>query len=86
MPQKKKGKLSQFLIAIFVLAVPFLLLINSKESGVYLCMGPKSHSYHKTKNCTGLDRCSTVPIIVDLSDAIKKYKRDPCDFCYKPKK
>ena len=86
MPQEKKWSPRQILTGLFILALPFLLLLSSKESQVYICLGPTAYSYHKTKDCTGLRRCSKEIILVERSTAIKKYNRDSCGYCYRPRK
>lgn len=56
-----------------------------KADYVYICTGPKSKCYHKTKNCQGLDRCSKEVIKVTKAYAIDQGRRE-CRWCYPKKK
>lgn len=63
-----------------------LLLLSSAKSSetyVYICTGPKSECYNKTKDCRGLQNCSREIIKVSLSDAKEKYHRRSCGYCYR---
>ena len=42
---------------------------NSTNSVVYICTGPKAAVYHRTKHCSGLNRCSGDIVSVSLSKA-----------------
>ena len=74
--------LSLFLVVGQLSAEPYQ---SSKVEYVYICTGPKSKCYHKTKNCQGLDRCSKKVIKVTKAYAISK-DRTPCKLCYSKKK
>ncbi len=50
------------------------LLIKSEEY-VYLCNGPSSKVFHKSKSCKGLSRCSTQITRVSQSTAHFKRRR-----------
>lgn len=50
---------------------------------VYICTGPQSKRYHKTKSCKGLSKCSTKIIQVSIEEATDDYYRTPCGYCYK---
>jgi len=52
------------------------------SGSVYICTGPSSKAYHKTKNCKGLRNCSKEIISVTLDEA-KNMNRKPCGYCYK---
>ena len=52
------------------------------SSTVYICNGPQSHAYHKTKSCKGLKRCSTDIEAVSFNKATSELHRDPCHYCY----
>lgn len=54
---------------------------TDKAEYVYICTGPKSKCYHKTKNCQGLDRCSKEIEEVTLEEA-ENMGRTPCKGCY----
>ena len=74
---------------IAILAVATLAAFGSPTSYeavpsaeyVYICTGPQSKRYHKTKNCKGLDRCSKEVIKVTKAFAEEK-GRTPCKGCY----
>lgn len=46
---------------------------------VYICTGPKASTYHRTPNCSGLNRCSTSVKKVSGSSVSG---RRPCRKCY----
>lgn len=54
---------------------------SNKRTTVYICTGPKSYRYHRTKNCRGFKNCSTEIQAVSLSYA-KSIGRTPCGYCY----
>lgn len=65
------------------LLLVLLLFINSDNTKiVYICTGPYSTKYHKTAQCRGLKKCSAKIKQISLEDAVKKYKRKPCGYCY----
>ena len=45
------------------------------NSTVYICNGPKSAVYHKSSDCTGLNRCSTNITSVSEEKAIQMGRR-----------
>jgi hypothetical protein len=55
---------------------------TQKEAEVYICTGPQSKKYHKTKTCRGLRNCSKTIEKKKVSEA-KKLGRDKCKMCYK---
>lgn len=73
------------------LLIAFLLFISAnicfaqKPDSVYLCMGSMSRTYHNTEYCKGLKRCSTMLFKVSLNDAVNKYHRTGCHYCYNAK-
>lgn len=54
---------------------------NSANSVVYICTGPKAETYHKSKGCRGLNRCSGSIRAISLSKA-KGMGRRACKICY----
>lgn len=50
---------------------------------VYICTGPQSKRYHKTKSCKGLSKCSDKILKVSVEEATDDYGRTPCGYCYK---
>ncbi len=71
------------IIKTFTICFISFLLFSCEKSSVYLCMGETSECYHKNKTCKGLINCSKEIISVKLDEAISKYNRRPCGFCYK---
>ena len=68
------------------LILPLLLAfmpMSVNDTYVYICMGPSSECYHKDTECRGIKNCSKTVKKVTLDEAIKKYKRRPCGYCYK---
>jgi hypothetical protein len=65
----------------------FLLVIISlfsfESNTVYVCDGPKSVAYHSTRNCNGLNNCSTSIREITLSEA-NKIGRRACRICKPP--
>jgi hypothetical protein len=64
----------------------FLFLIvgvtTSTDNYVYICTGSYSKCYHKTDKCEGLEYCSKEIKKVTKEDAVNKYNRKPCKYCY----
>ena len=56
---------------------------NYRTTYVYICMGPQSECYHKSTECRGIKNCSKSIKKVTLNEAIEKYRRRPCGYCYK---
>lgn len=52
-----------------------------KIRGVYICTGPQSRRYHRSRYCRGLNSCSDDIEEVDVSTA-EDYGRTPCGICY----
>ncbi len=48
----------QICIALLALTV-YPVVQATQETKAYICKGPKSTKYHYSKNCRGLNRCST---------------------------
>lgn len=59
------------------------MCLSCNKGEVYICKGPQSHAYHKTKLCQGLKRCSTDIKAISKTEATNSLNRDPCSFCYK---
>lgn len=63
----------------------FLLVLftgsSSVQSEVYICKGNGSKRYHKSKNCRGLNNCTTKIYSVSLQEA-KNMNRTPCKIEY----
>jgi hypothetical protein len=70
--------MKHFLAIVFVL----LCIAGCNDGKVYICNGPKSKAYHKTKHCQGLKRCSTDIEITDMETAKMKLHRKSCNYCY----
>lgn len=60
-----------------------LSLIIIKPDSVYICTGGSSYAYHNTEYCMGLKNCRHKIIKVSLDDAVKKYNRKACHYCFK---
>ncbi|VTY06899.1 Uncharacterised protein [Prevotella melaninogenica] len=54
---------------------------NSKNSVVYICTGPKAETFHKHKDCSGLNKCSGTIKALSISKA-KEMGRRACKICY----
>ncbi len=63
---------------LFLLAI--ISLFSFKSNNVYVCDGPKSIAYHSTRNCNGLNNCSTSIREITLSEA-NKIGRRACRIC-----
>lgn len=75
------------LILFFLLVLPLSVITDQttaaqKEKTVYICTGPKATTYHKTKDCRGLKKCSGEVKAVTESKA-KTDKRSACKICHK---
>jgi len=68
---------------IFILTLITLIFssFTQVESMVYVCKGPSSKVYHKTKSCKGLSHCST-QIYKVTEDEAKKMGRRLCKIKY----
>lgn len=53
----------------------------SRGGNVYICTGEGAYSYHRTKSCRGLNRCSASIKCVSKSHA-ESIGRTPCGICY----
>ena len=65
-----------------LLSLIFYIGLSASDSKVFICTGPKSECYHKTRSCRGLKSCSKEIKEVTLAEA-KRMNRRPCGFCYK---
>lgn len=54
---------------------------NSTNSVVYICTGPKAETFHKSKGCRGLNRCSGSIKAISM-DKAKGMGRRACKICY----
>lgn len=69
------------LITAFALATITFCACNSNDGKVYICTGPYSKAYHKTKNCQGLSNCSR-EIKSVTEEAARDMGRHKCGYCY----
>ena len=74
-----KTLLLSFLIAVSSLSVS----AQTRPDSVYICLGKYSHAYHRNNFCKGLRNCKAKVIYVSLNDAINKYGRKACGYCYR---
>lgn len=51
-----------------------------KDERVFICTGPQSHAYHKSRRCKGLKKCSQEIMAVTLQEAIDMGLHQ-CRFC-----
>lgn len=51
------------------------------DGTLYICNGPNSKVYHKTKHCKGLKNCTTDIEAVDITTAKARHRRE-CRYCY----
>ena len=70
------------LILVIVFSIFGIASTNHSDVKVYICQGSMSECYHKTKDCKGLERCSTDIKEITLEQA-KKMGRRPCGYCYR---
>lgn len=54
---------------------------NKSMRIVYICTGPNAKTYHSSKRCGGLNRCSHEIVSIDLNKA-KLMGRRACKKCY----
>lgn len=54
---------------------------NSTNSVVYICTGPKAETYHRSKGCRGLNKCSGTIKALSISKT-KEMGRRACKICY----
>ncbi|HTI60765.1 hypothetical protein [Mucilaginibacter sp.] len=72
------------LILFFLLTAGSLSVsAQTRPDSVYICLGKYSHAYHRNTYCKGLRNCKAKIMYVSLGDAIKKYGRKACGYCYK---
>ena len=81
-----------FTMALLMLSAPVVTIeagvstgveAEAKESStVWICGGPKSTKYHKSKTCRGLNRCSKTPKKISLKDC-KDKGYTACRICAK---
>lgn len=78
-----------FTIVVLLMTVPMAVdagepaAAPAKESStMWVCGGPNSKRYHKTKDCRGLNRCSKTPQKMTLKECQKK-GYTACRICVK---
>jgi hypothetical protein len=82
-----------YLIALSMISAPVAIFdspaysfnnsfVNQAEKNVYICSSPKAYAFHKSKTCSGLNRCSYEVKEITKSDATTKLKRSACKICY----
>jgi len=59
------------------------LQAKQRPDSVYICLGKYSHAFHRNNFCKGLRNCKAKLIYISLSDAVNKYGRKACGYCYK---
>jgi len=64
-----------------LLLVAIVFIGCSNDNSVYLCNGPESKAYHKTRHCQGLKRCTTDIESTDIATAMARHRRE-CGYCY----
>ncbi|HEX5155148.1 MAG TPA: hypothetical protein VFW07_27080 [Parafilimonas sp.] len=57
-------------------------LNKAKAEYVYICDSNTAYAYHKTKDCSGLNRCTHEIRKITKADAINEYGRRACKVCY----
>ncbi len=62
--------------------LPTNTLNRSNDTYVYICTGKYAYSYHKSKKCRGLNKCSASIKKVTFKQA-KSEKRIACKICYR---
>lgn len=62
-------------------SAPKKMSAGASSSVVYICTGGKAYAYHKSKSCSGLNKCSGDIVGVQLSKA-KSMGRRACKKCY----
>lgn len=73
------------LVGVLLIASNSLLVkknFSASAEKVFICTGPQSRVYHKTKSCKGLRSCSKDIIQVTKKEAIERYGRRACKVCY----
>lgn len=73
-------KLAFLLLCVF--GVQLASSTVKSDTCVYICTGPKAYSYHKYRNCRGLNKCSG-EIKCVTKEYAKSKNRKPCKICYK---
>ncbi len=69
------------LFPALLLSLALAISSPAADQKVYICTGPKSVCYHKTKTCSGLNRCSGQVKQVSLREA-QEMGRRKCKVCY----
>lgn len=81
----KSTIIKSFLVFALLLTPAIESIATSKSApkggSVYICTSEYAYSYHKTRNCRGLNRCSYSIKCVSKSYA-KSIGRSPCNICY----
>lgn len=81
MKQKFKSIALTALLSIALTTGVVFLFSGGHEKEVYVCMGPQSKRYHKTKSCKGIKNCSKDIKKMSISEAESK-RRTPCGYCF----
>lgn len=63
------------LFPALLLSLALAISSPAADQKVYICTGPKSVCYHKTKTCSGLKKCSGQVKQVSLQEAEKMGRR-----------
>ena len=56
------------------------------EQKIFVCMGKDAYTYHKYRDCSGLNNCASEIVSMSIDKAKRKYYRKPCKKCYNIKK
>lgn len=72
--------MNRFLISLFLLLSIATTTAVSDAPKVFICQGSKSACYHKTPNCRGLSRSSS--IVATTKEKAEKAGRRPCKICF----
>lgn len=85
-----------FVVSVLLIAFGILFALKSRQNSsneispvyspvknqVYICTGPQAKSYHKNKECYGLQSCSADVEEITLHEA-EDQGRHPCRYCWK---
>lgn len=66
----------------FLLSVLFMLTgsAESDSKTVYICVSPNATSYHYSKSCQGIKRCTHEIKEVSIEKAVNEYGRKLCGY------
>ena len=56
--------------------------IDNANKEVYVCISGTAYAYHKNRNCRGLRSCTHRIETMTEKEAILRYKRKRCGYCY----